>query len=152
MAAWQNGANGTNGTNGLNGANGATGATGATGTAGSNGINGTNGVALILTHSFSGIATASQSWAHGYGSAPTIVGAMLNCTSNDGGMTSGQSVNLMSVMDASYSEPYFFVGGDVTYLYEGSVSTDPSVARIVWNGTRNTVSSWSHFTITVIYE
>lgn len=146
------GANVTNGLNGINGTNGATGATGATGPAGPAGANGTNGVALILTHTFSSINVASNGWTHSYGSKPVVISAMLNCVTSDGGMTAGQSVNLMNVMDASYSQPYFYIGANSTLLIMGCVSTDPSVARITWNGTRNTVSSWSNFTITVIYQ
>ena len=129
-----------------------TGATGATGSTGATGAAGQNGLSSVLTHAFSSIAVSSQSWAHSRGAAPTIVGAMLNCTSSDGGLAAGQSVAVGNVVDASYSQPYFYVGGDATYIYQGSINTDPSFARITWGGSRNLVTNWSHFTITVLYQ
>lgn len=152
--AGANGTNGLNGTNGISitGPTGPTGPAGANGTNGTNGINGTNGVALILTHTFTGINTSSQTWTHSYGSAPTIVGVMLNCLSNDAGMTAGQSVSIYNVIDASYSQPYFYAGSDATVLREGSINTDVSTARVTWNGTRNMVTNWANFSLTFIYQ
>ena len=152
------------GTNGLNGTNGATGPQGPQGIQGIQGIQGVAGAAgatgatgpagpaaVIYTHTFTTI-TGNNTWVHSYGSKPTMIGGMLNCLTNDGGMTAGQSVALQDVMDASYSQPYFYFGVDATNVREGSVNTDPAVARIIWNGARNTVTSWSNFTITVIYQ
>lgn len=149
------GAQGIQGIQGIQGATGATGAQGATGAiglAGTNGTNGTNGVALILTHTFSTIIGVSNGWTHAYGSKPTLVGGMLNCVTADGGMLAGQSVSLGNVIDASYSQPYFYFGDNATSIIEGSINIDPSIARITWNGLRNNVTSWANFTITVIYE
>ena len=146
-ASGTNGAQGIQGIQGIQGAKGDTGATGATGPQGPQGA-----PATIYTHTFTSLSTGNQTWAHSYGSKPQYIGAMLNCLTNDGGMTAGQSVSLFDVQDASYSEPYFAVGLDGTNIYQSSVSTSPSVARIVWNGARNTITSWSNFSITVIYQ
>ena len=145
------GLTGPTGPQGPQGNVGATGATGATGPQGPAGTNGTNGAAIIYTHAFSSI-TGSQTWAHSYGKKPVIVSAMLDCINNDGGMTAGQSVNLIDVFDSSYSQPYFFVGCDATNIKIGSASTDPTIARVAWNGNRNSVTNWANFTLTVIYE
>ena len=150
-----NGVNGSNGTNGsqgpqgiqgIQGVAGPTGATGATGATGPQGPAGTNGVG---THSF---ATITGAQTYSVGKQTTVLTALLVCINADGGMTSGQSVYLHDVWDASYSEPYFYFGSDSSSIYLGSVSTSPTVARIVWNGARNTVNSWANFSVTVIYQ
>lgn len=160
--AGANGTNGTNGTNGATGPQGAAGATGATGPQGATGVTGptgstgstglqgqagTNGVAVFT---FTSIATSSQFTL--IGRQVSIINASLVCITNDGGLTVGQSVPIFDVQDASFSEPYFFLGSDSTKLFEGSVSTSPSVARIIWNGTRNMVVNWSDFNLVVIYQ
>jgi len=147
------GATGSNGTNGLNGATGATGATGSTGAKGDTGATGPQGVAGtngVTTTTFIGIATAMQSVSET--KQVSVINAVVNCVTNDGGMTAGQSVAINNVWDASFSEPYFFLGTDATHLYEGSVSTATAVGRIIWNGARNSVTNWSNFTITVLYQ
>jgi len=148
-----NGINGTNGVNGTKGDTGNTGNTGATGPAGSNGTNGTNGInAVILTHTFNTLTGGTTSWTHGYGSKPTYIAGVLNCVSNDGGMVTGESVPLLNVQDASYSQPYFDTVFSGTTITLDSVNTSVSAARVTAHGTRNTVSSWSNFTITIVYQ
>lgn len=152
------------GTNGVNGATGATGATGpqgpqgvqgltgATGATGATGPQGPAGTNVLYSHVFSSLGVNSASWAHGYGKAPVIVWASVNCITNDGGMTAGQSVSFNNVIDASYSQPFFYVGSDSTNVYMGAVNTSPTTARISWNGARNNVTSWANFTLTVVYQ
>ena len=145
------GATGATGPQGATGATGAKGDTGATGATGATGPTGPAGQSSILTYSFSGIAVTNQT--HSVGTGHIYLGAYLTCTSADGGMAAGDTIDFRNAQDASYSECYFDAGLNAAgYLFEGSVSTDPSVARIIYNGARNTVSSWSNFTLTILYQ
>jgi hypothetical protein len=154
----KDGINGTNGVNGINGTNGATGATGAigatgpAGAAGANGVNGTNGVAIIYTHIFTNIDVASNGWPHNYGSKPIVVNGSINCLTNDGGMLAGQSANLFSVYESAWSAPYFSIGADSVNLIQGGNNSLQKNPYILWNGSRNSVTNWSNFTITIIYQ
>lgn len=148
-----NGTNGTNGVNGTNGTNGNNGATGPAGTSGTDGVDGVNGTnAVIASHIFTDISSGTATWAHGYGSKPTYMGATFNCVTNDGGMYAGESIPLFDVQDASWSQPYFSTLLNTTNIVADSVSTNSTVARVIVRRARNSITNLLNFTITVSYQ
>ena len=141
------------GATGATGPAGATGSTGATGAAGATGSTGATGAAGTLnTYTFTTFIGTKNT--HAIGAGHYFTGGYLTCvSSNDGGMLVGDTVSWEALQDPIYSQQYLNAGIDAANnLYVGSMHTTTGSAFLNYNGNRNSVTNWSNFTFTGVFQ